>query len=180
MENVEQISDENTIDSAEQKEVEYDMDALRAKAKLLGIDFNSRIGGKKLKAKIDAHIVEMETSSDEKESVVGSVSTGPSNKIKDAEKAARKKVLVIITDTDTRDVDNPTIVHGVMNRYFKIGPEVIKKDTEQFVSTAIVNALKSKTTIKMVPSINHITKRPTGNKVAETRKRYSIAYVVAN
>ena len=186
MEELDQTSEEGTIESAEPEVTEttdessYDMEALRSKATLLGISFNARIGGKKLKEKIDLHIKDMEMADVVEEPKVGVTSKGPSNKIRQIEKAARKKVLVIITDTDSRDIDNPTIVHGVLNNYFKIGPVIIKKEEEQWVPKAIVEGLKQKTMIKMVPSINNITKRPTGNKVAEVRKRYSIAYVVAN
>ena len=171
-----QMPEGNTIDTP--ATVEYDMEALRSKATLMGVKFSANIGGKKLKEKIDLHIKDMELKDVVTEEIKGTSSIGPSNKIREAEKAARKPVLVIITDTDTRDIDNPTIVHGVLNDYFKIGPVIIKKEVEQLVPTAIVNALKVKTTIKMVPSINNITKRPTGNKVAEVRKRYSVQYIV--
>ncbi len=172
------MSEDNKIESEPVgKEIEYDMEALRSKATLMGVDFHPSIGGKKLKEKIDSHIRDMELSDVVDESVVGVSSAGPSNKIKEAEKAARKLILVVISDLDTRDIDNPTIVHGVLNDFFKIGPVIIKKDIEQLVPTAIVQALRVKTMIKMVPSINYITKRPTGNKVPETRKRYSVTVV---
>ena len=171
------MSEDNTIDNSEVKEVEYDMDGLRAKAKLMGITFHPSTGGKKLKEKIDLHIKDMELSDVVQETTEGVKSAGPSKTIKDYEKAARKKHLVIITDNNPLDVENPTIVHGVMNSYFKIGPVIIKKDEEQFVPHAIIQALKQKTMIKWVPSINTMTRKPTGNKIAETRNRYNIQFI---
>ncbi len=158
-------------------EIEYDMEALRSKAKMFGIDFHPKIGGKKLKEKIDSHIREIELSDVIKESSVGTATAGPNNRIREAELAARAESLVIISDLDIRDADNPTIVMGVMNSFFKIGPVIIKKDEEQLVPKAIIEALKVKTMIKMIPSINNITKRPTGNKVPVTRNRYTVQFI---
>ena len=169
------MSEDNKID--EPKEIEYDMDALRSKADLLGITYHPSTGGKKLKEKIDLHLKDMELADVVEEPQVGTKSMGPSQKIRAAEKAARKKILVIITDNNPLDGENPTIVHGVMNAFFKVGPIIIRKDEEQFVPKCIINALEQKTMVKWVPSINHITKKPTGNKIAKTKKRYSIEYV---
>ncbi len=165
-----------TVETVEDKP-KYDMEALRSKAKLLGIDFHPNIGGEKLKAKIDLHLREIEVADVVEETTKGVSSVGPSLTIKEHERAARKPIRVIITDNNPLDIDNPTIVHGVMNEYFKVGPVIIRKDEEQDVPTAIVNALKNKTMIKWVPSVNHITKKPTGNKVAETRKRYNVQII---
>ncbi len=165
-----------TVETVGEK-IEYDMEALRSKAKLLDIDFHPKIGGEKLKAKIDLHLREIEVADIVDETEKGVSSVGPSLTIKEIERAARKPIRVIITDNNPIDVDNPTIVHGVMNEFFKIGPVIIRKDEEQDVPTAIVKALKNKTMVKWVPSVNHITKKPTGNKVAETRKRYNIQII---
>ena len=173
------MSKDNKIDNEEIEgtEIEYDMEALRSKATLLGIKFHPSTGGKKLKEKIDLHLKDITLADVVDDSSEGTKSIGPSKTIKDYEREARKPITVIISDNNSLDSENPTIVHGVMNTYFKIGPVIIKKDEEQIVPKAIVEALKVKTMIKWVPSINRITKKPTGNKVAETRKRYNIQYL---
>ena len=175
------MSTDNKIDTEpELKTVEaitYDMEALKSKASLMQIDFHPKIGGKKLKEKIDTHIKDMESVDIVDGISEGVKSVGPNKTIREQEKHAREKILVTITDNNSLDVDNPTIVHGVLNAFFKIGPVVIRKDTEQLVPRAIVEALVHKTMIKWVPSINRMTKRPTGNKVAETRNRYNIVYI---
>lgn len=158
---------------------EYDMEALKSKADLLGIKYSGNIGGKKLKEKIDLHLVEMDKTETENvtETKVGATSVGPNKKIQTAEQKARALETVIITDNDITDGDNPTIVFGVMNSRFKVGPVVIKKEVEQDVPHCIVEALKSKTMVKWVNAINTITKRPTGNKIPTTKRRYSIEYI---
>lgn len=168
------MSEDNTIEEVEVSE-EYDLEALKAKATLLGIKFHSNIGGAKLKAKIDLHLAEPE---EPEEEPVNVKSVGPSKTVKDIEKEARKPVRCIITDNDPGEQSNPTIVHNVQNAYFKIGV-IIKKDTEQDVPAAIVKALRAKTMIKWVNSINNITKRPTGNKVPTTKKRFNIQIIKA-
>lgn len=170
------MSEDSKVDN-EPVEIVYDMEALRSKATLMGIDFHPKIGGKKLKEKIDTHVRDMELEDVVVESVTGVTSKGPNLSIRELEKKARELVLVEISDNDIIDVDNPTIVHGVMNAYFKIGPVIITKERQQQVPRAILEALKKKTMIKWVPSINTVTKRPTGNKVAETRRRYNINYL---
>ena len=172
------MSQDNTIDEkVEPQETEYDMEALRASADRLGITYSNKIGGKKLKEKIDLHIEDVKIIEPIDTSSFGVKSVGPNKSIKDLEKAARKPVTVIITDNNVLDIDNPTIIHGVQNAYFKVGPVIIKKDVEQDVPTSIINALKVKTMVRWVPSVNNITKRPTGNKIAKTVKRYNIQYV---
>lgn len=169
---------QETSNKVDNEELEYDMEALYAKAGMFGIKYNANIGGKKLKEKIDLHLQDLaEAETEVEESKTGTTSVGPNRTIRDIEKKARKTRTVIITDNNPLDVDNPTIVHGVQNAYFKIGPVIIKKETEQNVPQAIIDALKVKTMVKWVPSINHLTKRPTGNKIAETRKRYNIQFV---
>jgi len=158
------------------KKIEYDMDALREKANLLGIKFQSNISGAKLKEKIDLHMQDVETKDVDKSSV-GVKSVGPSNSIAAIERAAREGVLVVIVDNDPLDVDNPTIIKQVQNAYFKVGPVIIKKDEEQIVPKCIIEALSVQTMVKWVPSINNVTRKPTGNKIAETRKRYNIQYL---
>jgi len=159
------------------KKIEYDMEALKEKAGLLGIKFQSNISGPKLKEKIDLHMKEIEDTNSVDESSVGVKSVGPSNAIREAELKARKGVMVIITDNDPLDVDNPTIIKGVQNAYFKVGPVIIKKDEEQLVPACIVEALSVQSMVKWVPSINNMTRKPTGNKIAEHRNRYNIQYL---
>lgn len=176
--------DDNKIEETTTQEetatvIEYDMEALKSKADLLGIKYSGNIGGKKLKEKIDLHLVSMSDEETEgvTESKVGAVSVGPSKKILTAEQKARQLVRVIFTDNDVSDADNPTIVHGVLNAKFKVGPVIIRKEEEQDVPFCIVEALKGKTMVKWVNAINTITKRPTGNKIPTTKKRYSIEYI---
>lgn len=176
--------DDNKIDETVKptetaKAIEYDMDALKSKADLLGVKYSGNIGGKKLKEKIDLHLVSMETKDTKgiTESKVGATSVGPNKKVLTAEQKAREIVRVIFTDNDVTDSDNPTIVHGVMNARFKVGPVIIKKEEEQDVPRCIVEALKGKTMVKWLNAINAITKRPTGNKIPTTKRRYTIEYV---
>lgn len=161
------------------KVIEYDMEALKSKADLLGIKYSGNIGSKKLKEKIDLHLVSMEAKDTESvtESQVGATSVGPNKKVLTAEQKARQLVRVIFTDNDVTDSDNPTIVHGVINARFKVGPVIIRKEEEQDVPHCIVEALKGKTMVKWVNAINAITKRPTGNKIPTTKRRYSIEYI---
>ena len=166
------MSTDNKIDKIETPKL--DTEALKAKAELLGIKFHANIGAEKLKAKIDLHLAEPETVTEDEPLNVKSV--GPSTNIRDIEKEARKLVRVIISDNDPQEESNPTIVHTVQNKFFKIGV-ILKKDTEQDVPNAIVKALKDKTMIKWVQSINNITKRPTGNKTPITKKRFNIQFV---
>ncbi len=171
-------AEDNKIDENETVETqpELDIEALRAKATLLGIKFSGNTGAKKLKEKIDLHIAEAEPQPEKPENVR---SVGPSKTIRDIEREARKPMLVIFTDNDPQEQSNPTIVHTVQNNHFKIGV-IIKKDEEQLVPTAIVKALREKTMIKWVNSINNITKRPTGNKVPVTKKRFNVQIIDAN
>ena len=164
---------DNTIEDAPK----YDIDVLKAKADLLGVTYHPNIGGEKLKAKIDLHLEEVETKLEpETETPANVKSVGPNKTVKDIEKEARKPVRCIITDNDPAEQSNPTIVHTIQNKYFKIGV-IIKKDEEQDVPSAVVKALKAKTMVKWVNSINNITKRPTGNKVPTTKKRFNIQLI---
>ena len=167
------MSQDSKIDeTTETTEPQLDIEALKAKADLLGIKYSGNIGAKKLKEKIDLHF----ESVDEAEEPENVTSVGPSKTIRDIEKEARKLITVIINDNDPQEQTNPTIVHTVQNAYFKIGV-IIKKDEEQDVPKAVVDALKQKTMIKWVNSINAITKRPTGNKTPITKKRYTIQVI---
>lgn len=164
---------DNTIEETP----EYDLDVLKAKADLLGLTYHPNIGGEKLKAKIDLHLTEAETEIvPETETPVNVKSVGPNKTVRDIEKAARKPVRCVITDNDPAEQSNPTIVHTVQNKFFKIGV-IIKKDAEQDVPAAVVKALRAKTMIKWVNSINSVTKRPTGNKVPTTKKRFNIQLI---
>ncbi len=171
------MSQDNKIEELET--TEYDMEALKSKATLMGITFHPNIGGAKLKEKIDLHLHEMKDDDlkDVEETKVGAKSVGPNKKILSAEQKARKPITVIITDNDIADGDNPTIVFGVLNTMFKVGPVIIKKEEVQDVPFCIVEALKAKTMVKWVNAINNITKRPTGNKIPQIKKRYNIEYI---
>lgn len=171
------MSTDNTIEDNVEVSEEVLLEDAKAKAKLLGITFHPQIGLTKLKDKINLHLQEFQEEETPTETKVGIKSKGPRKTVKDFEDAARKQHRVIITDNDPLDIENPTIIQGVQNAYFKVGPVIIRKDTEQFVPHCVLESLKSKTMIKWVPSINTMTKKPTGNKVAEVRKRYNISYL---
>jgi hypothetical protein len=156
------------------------LEDLKAKADLLGVRYSGNIGVERLKAKIDAHIAkekEDSSSGDAVDEEDGSELMPGSDKyyraIRAAEKAAREPVRCIITDLDQSDSDNPTIYAKVANSHFQIGV-IIRKDVEQLVPKAIVNALRQKTMVKWRNAVNPITKRPTGNKTPYTVKRYAI------
>ena len=173
--------DDNKVEETKEEiqEITYDIEALKAKADLMNIKYSGNIGGKKLKEKIDLHLTEMDATETEgvTESKIGAKSVGPNKKVLSSEQKAREIKTVIITDNDTSDGDNPTIVFGVLNSRFKVGPVIIRKEEEQDVPHCIVEALKAKTMIKWVNAINNITKRPTGNKIPVTKRRYNIAFV---
>ena len=174
------MSEDSKIEDNVEEDVVSDdvlLEELKVKAHLLGVKYHPKVGVKKLKEKLDLHLSEFREDVEPTESEDGIVSKGPSKTIATMEKDARRTKLVIITDNDATDVDNPTIVSGVQNAYFKVGPVIIKKDEEQLVPACIIASLKPKTMIKWVPSINTMTRRPTGNKIAETRKRYNITYI---
>ncbi len=155
------------------KAIEYDMEALTSKADLLGVEYHPNIGGKKLKEKIDLHVAEIDTDSDQVENVY---SVGPSKTIAEIEKAARKTRRVIIMDNDVRDQSNPTIVLTVGNSHFKVGG-IIKKEIEQDVPQILLDEIISKPMVRFVNAIDNITKRPTGNKVPTSAKRFTIQYI---
>jgi hypothetical protein len=153
------------------------LEALKAKADLLGIKYKGNIGLETLKAKIDAFKPKDDEVDDEEEET--SQTKKPMSfdeQIAEAKRKALKLERVIITDLDASQAEDPTIPYNVGNAYFKIGV-VIRKDVEQNVPHCIVEALKLKTMVKWKAAINNITKRPTGNKIPVTKKRYSIAYV---
>ena len=142
---------------------------LKKKADLLGIKYNANIGFDKLKNKVDMFLKEEE----DKEVPVNENSIGPNNNIVEAEKTARKPLYVIIKDLDPSQQNDPTIVKNIGNKYFKIGA-IVEKNKPQLVPTAIVRAIEADTMVEWVDQKHAITKRPTGNKVAKTTKRYSI------
>lgn len=149
---------------------------LKQKADLLGVKYNPNIGFDKLKNKVDMFLAEQE---DENETPINESSVGPSSKIVAAEEAARKPLYVLIKDLDPTQQNDPTIVKNVGNKYFKIGA-IVEKNKPQLVPTAIVNAIKMDTMIEWTDQKHAITKRPTGNKIAKTTKRYNIQILDEN
>ena len=174
------MSDDNKIEDIVEEKIEDEdtlLEELKEKANLLGLKYHPKVGIKKLKDKIDLHLQDFKENTTPEKTEVGIVSKGPSKTIATMEKDARKLCRVLITDNDPLDVDNPTIIGGVQNAFFKVGPVIIKKDEEQDVPFCVLESLKTKTMVKWVPSINTMTRRPTGNKIAETRKRYNIVFL---
>ncbi len=154
------------------------LEDLKAKADLLGVKYSGNIGVEKLKMKIEAHIAKEQEADERPSEAKGDGELTPGSDkyyraIRDAEKVAREPVRCIITDLDQSDSDNPTIYAKVANSHFQIGV-IIKKDVEQLVPKAIVNALRQKTMVKWRNAVNPITKRPTGNKTPITVKRYAV------
>ena len=147
---------------------------LKKKADLLGIKYNANIGFDKLKNKVDMFLKE-----EEEETPVNESSVGPNNHILTAEEEARKPLYVTVKDLDPTQQNDPTIVVNIGNSYFKIGA-IVEKGKPQLVPTAIVKALESKTMVEWVDQKHAITKRPTGNKIAKTTKRYSIQILDEN
>jgi hypothetical protein len=141
---------------------------LKAKADKLGVEYSSNIGFDKLKERVDEKLKEMEESQPKRPKTAD-----------DIVKEMRKPILAKVTDLDPLYSGEPTIIITVGNTYGKVGA-IIKKDTEQLIPKAIIKALKTKTMIKWVEQIHPVTKRPTGNKVAETTKRFSIEIINEN
>ena len=171
---------DNTVDeTSTEPKVNKELDALKAKADLLGIQYSGNIGVAKLKEKIDLHLVELDSTATVAPSK-GTTSVGPNKSIMELEAEAKRPIRCIVNDLDPLYQDESTFILGVGNRFFKVGPVIIRKDEEQDIPFAIVEELRTKTMIKWVQSINHITKRPTGNKAAEVTKRYNITILDEN
>lgn len=159
---------DNKVDDSEK------LERLKQKADLLGIKYNPSIGFEKLKLKVDLFLEEQEDKTPVNES-----SVGPSNKILTLEQSAKKPIYAVVKDLDPSQQNDPTIVMNIGNKFFKIGCIVTKGRTE-LIPNAIVEALKAKTMIEWVDEKHAITKRPTGNRVARTTKRYAIEILDAN
>lgn len=149
---------------------------LKKKADMMGVSYNANIGFDKLKAKLDGLIKE-------DESVNGVVDTttsvGPNKSIADIEAKAKAPILAIVKDLDASQQNDPTIITNIGNAYFKIGC-ITQKNKEQLVPRAVVDELESKTMIEWVDEKHAITKRPTGNRVVRTTKRYAIQILDEN
>ena len=159
---------DNKVDDSEK------LERLKQKADLLGIKYNPSIGFDKLKLKVDLFLEEQEDKTPVNES-----SVGPSNKILTLEQSAKKPIYAVVKDLDPSQQNDPTIVVNIGNKYFKIGC-IVTKGRAELIPNAIVEALKAKTMIEWVDEKHAITKRPTGNRVARTTKRYAIEILDAN
>ena len=147
------------------------LDRLKKKADLLGVKYNPQIGLDKLKAKVDMFLEDQEDKAPVNES-----SVGPSNKVLNAEQQARKPIYAMVKDLDPTQQNDPTIVVNIGNKFFKLGC-IVEKGKAQLIPNAIIEALKAKTMVEWVDEKHAITKRPTGNKVARTTKRYTIEII---
>ena len=156
---------DNKVDDSEK------LERLKQKADLMGVKYNPSIGFDKLKLKVDLFLEEQEDKTPVNES-----SVGPSNKILSLEQEAKKPVYAVVKDLDPSQQNDPTIVVNIGNKYFKIGC-IVTKGKAELIPNAIVEALKAKTMIEWVDEKHAITKRPTGNRVARTTKRYSIEII---
>ena len=153
---------DNKVDEPEK------LERLKQKADLMGVKYNPNIGLEKLKLKVDLFLEEQEDKTPVNES-----SVGPSNKILSLEQAAKKPVYAVVKDLDPSQQNDPTIVVNIGNKFFKIGC-IVEKGKPQLIPSAVIDALKAKTMVEWVDEKHAITKRPTGNRVARTTKRYSI------
>ena len=160
--------EDNKVDTPK---VDKLLDAMRKKADLLGITYNANIGLVNLKAKVDSFIEDKGGNEP-----VNETSAGPNNTITNAEKIAKTPQLVIIRDLDASQQNDPTIIKNIGNKHFKIGC-IIKKGVEQFVPKAVVDDCRAQTMVQFVDELHAITKRPTGNRVTRTTKRYSIEMI---
>ena len=159
---------DNKVDESEK------LERLKQKADLLGIKYNPSIGFDKLKLKVDLFLEEQEDKTPVNES-----SVGPSNKILTLEQSAKKPIYAVVKDLDPSQQNDPTVVVNIGNKFFKIGC-IVTKGRAELIPNAIVEALKAKTMIEWVDEKHAITKRPTGNRVARTTKRYAIEILDAN
>ena len=159
---------DNKVDDSEK------LERLKQKADLLGIKYNPSIGFDKLKLKVDLFLEEQEDKTPVNES-----SVGPSNKILTLEQSAKKPIYAVVKDLDPSQQNDPTVVVNIGNKFFKIGC-IVTKGRAELIPNAIVEALKAKTMIEWVDEKHAITKRPTGNRVARTTKRYAIEILDAN
>ena len=159
---------DNKVDESEK------LERLKQKADLLGITYNAKIGFEKLKLKVDLFLEEQEG-----ETPVNESSTGPNNKILSLEQQAKKPVYATVKDLDPSQQNDPTIVVNIGNKFFKVGC-IVEKGKPQLIPNAVVEALRAKTMIEWVDEKHAITKRPTGNRVASTTKRYNIEIIDAN
>ena len=159
---------DNKVDDTEK------LERLKQKADLMGIKYNPNIGFDKLKTKMDLVLEEQEEKTPVNES-----SVGPSKGVLSKEEAARKPVYAIVKDLDPSQQNDPTVVVNIGNKFFKIGC-IVEKGKAQLIPNAVIQALKAKTMIEWVDQKHAITKRPTGNRVARTTKRYAIEILDAN
>ena len=159
---------DNKVDESEM------LERLKQKADLLGIKYNPNIGLEKLKLKVDLFLEEQEDKTPVNES-----SVGPSNKVLDAENKAKKPVYAVVKDLDATQQNDPTIIVNIGNKYFKIGC-IVTKEKPELIPSAVIEALRAKTMIEWVDEKHAITKRPTGNRVARTTKRYAIEIIDAD
>ena len=146
---------------------------LKKKADLLGVKYSINIGFDKLKTKVDLFLEEQD------DDVKTVSSKGPNKKVLTIEQDARHPLLVIVSDLDASQQNDPTIVTNIGNKFFKIGC-ITQKGIEQLVPKAVVEALKAKTMVQWVDERHAMTKRPTGNRVAKTTARYNIQILDTN
>lgn len=166
------------------------IEELKQEASELGISFNQNIGVDKLQAKIDEFYKSQETSGNEilaavekqeameKSEEKSAVNGKPSNKsvaldkyIVEAEAAARKTRVVIITDNDQRENNQTTVaVVNCSNVYFDLGTAYIPLNVPVEVKVGHINVLRE-TEIPL-----HVKDPKTGLNSLAIRPRYAIAY----
>ena len=164
------------------------LEELKQEATELGISFNQNIGVEKLQAKIDEFYKSQETSgkeiqaavakqeamekSEEKSAVKGKEAGINLHKFAiDAEAAARKTRVVIITDNDQRENNQTTVaVVNCSNIYFDLGTAYIPLNVPVEVKVGHINVLRE-TEIPL-----HTKDPKTGLNSLAMRPRYAIAY----
>lgn len=164
------------------------LDELKQEALELGITHSANIGVEKLQAKIDEFYASQETSgneimeavakqeaaekSEEKSAVKGKEPLINLHKFAiEAEEAARKTRVVIITDNDQRENNQTTVaVVNCSNIYFDLGTAYIPLNVPVEVKIGHINVLRE-TEIPL-----HIKDPKTGLNSLAMRPRYAVAY----
>jgi len=156
------------VDNMAKRTQEELLEDLKKKADMLGIEYAPNIGFEKLKERVDEKLKETET--------IKEKNVDTSKRVHDE---MHKPILAKVTDLDPLYSGEPTILLTVGNAFSRVGC-IVKKGTEQIIPQAIIKALRAKTMVTWEEQIHPVTKRPTGNRVAKTSKRFSIEIINEN
>jgi len=163
--------------------VEQSLETLKQEADELGIKYSGNIGVTALQAKIDAHYKKIEEG--DSSNSVNEIPGVPTNnttlptkaksfleKARDAEKAARKTLVVRILDNDQRQNNHTTTVTAhCSNAMFDLGSVVLPLNMPVEVMQGHIDTLKE----VQIPA--HVKDYKTGLATTELRPRYTISVV---